>query len=56
MKLLAQKLNKGGVLFISGFYEADLVYLQPFISQAQLTVLEKVSKNNWCAAKLGLSF
>ena len=56
MKLLAEKLNKGGVLFISGFYEADLVYLHPFISQAQLIVLEKASKNNWCAAKLGLSF
>jgi ribosomal protein L11 methyltransferase len=56
MKLLAEKLNKDGVLFISGFYESDLDYLQPFISQAQLIVLEKASKNNWCAAKLGLSF
>lgn len=55
MKLLAEKMNKGGLLFISGFYESDLDYLQPFISQAQLIVLEKASKNNWCAVRLGLS-
>lgn len=56
MKSLSEKLNAGGLVFISGFYETDLTYLQPFISQAQLIVLEKASKNNWCAAKLGLSF
>lgn len=44
-------LNKGGILFVSGFYQDDLVLISEKCSEMKLKFEKNLQKNNWVAAK-----
>ncbi len=43
-------INRGGMLFISGFYEEDFAIIKPEFEMHFLQYKESLIKNNWCAA------
>lgn len=51
---IAQLMNKNGVLLISGFYENDLEDLEREAKKYHFTLLDHLTKNDWCAAQLKL--
>ncbi|HYD91279.1 MAG TPA: 50S ribosomal protein L11 methyltransferase [Flavobacterium sp.] len=44
-------LNKGGLLFLSGFYEEDIPAIDASCSEKGLTFIKKLSRNNWVSLK-----
>ncbi len=52
MDKYAAKLIKGGVLFLSGFYEQDVEVLAAKAQELGLEILDKKVKNHWTSLKL----
>lgn len=50
MKEYVKCLKKGGKIFFSGFYEADLILIRNEAERHQLSYLNHVKKNEWTAA------
>ncbi len=44
-------LNKGGMLFLSGFYNSDIPVIQDKCEKLGLKFVEKLERNNWVALK-----
>lgn len=44
-------LNKGGTLFLSGFYEEDIPFIDASCTEKGLTFIKKHQKNKWVALK-----
>ena len=44
-------LNKGGLLFLSGFYEEDIPAINASCTEKGLTFIKKLSRNNWVSLK-----
>lgn len=44
-------LNKGGMLFLSGFYEEDIPAIDASCVEKGLTFIKKLSRNNWVSLK-----
>ncbi|MCB4800153.1 50S ribosomal protein L11 methyltransferase [Neotamlana laminarinivorans] len=44
-------LNKGGLLFLSGFYKEDIPVIQETCEKLMLKFREKLERNNWVALK-----
>ena len=51
METYSNCLNKGGILFMSGFYQNDLIDIQDKAEQYGLSYQNNIVKNNWVAAK-----
>lgn len=51
MQQYADSLNKDGVLFLSGFYEEDIPFIDSSCTEKGLTFIKKQQKNNWVALK-----
>lgn len=49
--IYASHLNKGGQIYLSGFYKEDLSIIQKEAEKQQLTFVKNVEKENWIAAK-----
>ncbi len=50
----AKNLNRGGKLFLSGFYRADLKDIEAVCNQNGLFLHKNLEKNNWVAARFDL--
>ena len=48
----AKMLNKGGVIYLSGFYEKDINSIELVAKNSNLTLIEVKKKNNWVALQL----
>ncbi|KAF2519168.1 50S ribosomal protein L11 methyltransferase [Flavobacterium salilacus subsp. salilacus] len=44
-------LNPGGILFLSGFYEEDIPFIDASCSEKGLKLIKKHQRNNWVALK-----
>ncbi|MBT0609055.1 50S ribosomal protein L11 methyltransferase [Aequorivita echinoideorum] len=51
MEAYKNSLNKGGALYLSGFYRDDLPIITECCNNLQLQFVENKEKNNWVAAK-----
>jgi len=51
METYSKSLNKGGELYLSGFYKEDLPLITETCNKLGLTFVENKEKNNWIAAK-----
>lgn len=51
MKTYTSCLNKGGTLFLSGFYNNDIPTIDTEVSKYELKLQEKLERNNWVALK-----
>ncbi|WP_274476252.1 50S ribosomal protein L11 methyltransferase [Mangrovimonas aestuarii] len=51
METYVKSLNKGGVLFLSGFYNTDIPTIQEVCEKHLLKLDEKLERNNWVALK-----
>lgn len=51
MKMYVSCLNKGGILFLSGFYNDDIPVIQEACETHLLKFAEKLEKNHWVALK-----
>lgn len=51
MQQYADCLNPGGMLFLSGFYEEDIRFIDESCSAKGLKLAKKLKKNNWVALK-----
>jgi len=47
----ADCLNNEGMLFLSGFYESDILVIEQACNDLKLKLVEKIEKNNWIALK-----
>ncbi len=52
MDKYAAKLLKGGILFLSGFYEQDIPVLETKANELGLEIIDKKVKNHWTSLKL----
>ncbi len=46
------KLPKGGILFLSGFYEQDITILEAKANELGMEIIDKKVKNHWTSLKL----
>ena len=51
METYVKSLNKGGVLYLSGFYNTDIPAIQEACEKHLLKLDEKLERNNWVALK-----
>lgn len=51
MKMYASCLDKGGLLFLSGFYTEDIPYIDESCQENGLGFVSKLEKDNWVALK-----
>lgn len=51
MKKYSASLNEGGVLYMSGFYTADIPVLEAEMNQNGLKLISSRAKNNWAVVK-----
>lgn len=51
IKAYSKSLNKGGILFLSGFYKKDIPILEEECVNNDLILQEKLEKNTWVALK-----
>lgn len=51
MQAYVDRLNKGGILLLSGFYEADIPFIDASCTEKGLTYVKKFQKNNWVSLK-----
>ena len=51
MQQYADCLNPGGMLFLSGFYEEDIPFIDESCAAKGLKLAKKLKKNNWVALK-----
>jgi len=51
LSIYVNSLNKGGILFLSGFYESDISVIEDECNRHMLKLNEKIEKNNWVALK-----
>jgi ribosomal protein L11 methyltransferase len=51
IKIYASSLNKNGMLFLSGFYDSDISFIEEACNEHLLKLDEKIKKNNWVALK-----
>ena len=51
MEIYVSCLNKGGMLFLSGFYKADIPVIQEKCEKFMLKFKEKLKRNNWVSLK-----
>jgi ribosomal protein L11 methyltransferase len=51
MESYVSSLNKGGTLFVSGFYKDDLSVITSCCNNLGLRFVDNKEKNNWIAAK-----
>lgn len=49
MKTYTSCLNKGGILFLSGFYDNDIPAIDAEVSKYGLTIQDTLERNNWVA-------
>lgn len=51
MQAYVDRLNKGGILLLSGFYEEDIPFIDASCTEKGLTYVKKFQKNNWVSLK-----
>ncbi|MEO4005105.1 MULTISPECIES: 50S ribosomal protein L11 methyltransferase [unclassified Flavobacterium] len=51
MQAYVNRLNKGGILLLSGFYEEDIPFIDASCTEKGLTYVKKFQKNNWVSLK-----
>lgn len=51
ISIYVNSLNKGGILFLSGFYKEDISVIEEECNSHMLKLNEKIEKNNWVALK-----
>lgn len=51
LPIYAECLNKEGMLFLSGFYESDISFIEQACNDLKLKLVEKIKNNNWIALK-----
>jgi len=47
----AMHLNKGGMLFVSGFYDNDIQMIEKACNESMLKLVKKLERHNWVSLK-----